>query len=111
MLMLAAPTAVRPWPHQTAGSEQPPEVVDLHSARQVCRVQTNLSGTKTGGTVPRVGEQISRADLASAAGQLRTVLASVSADPDHAAYLRGAADALAMLTGLADGSRGVPKRR
>jgi hypothetical protein len=40
--------------------------------------------------VPRVGEQINRADLASAAEQLRTVLASVPADPDHAAYLRGA---------------------
>ena len=61
--------------------------------------------------MPRVGEQISRADLASAAGQLRTVLASVSADPDHAAYLRGAADALAMLTGLADGSRGCPETK
>jgi hypothetical protein len=49
--------------------------------------------------VPRVGEQISRADLASAAEQLRRVLATVPADPDHAAYLRGAADTLAMLAG------------
>jgi hypothetical protein len=54
--------------------------------------------------VPRVGEQINRADLASAAEQLRTVLASVPADPDHAAYLRGAADTIAMLAKLADGS-------
>jgi hypothetical protein len=49
--------------------------------------------------VPRVGEQISRADLASAAEQLRRVLATVPADPDHSAYLRGATDTLAMLAG------------
>jgi hypothetical protein len=59
---------------------------------------------ETGGTVSRVGERIGRADLASAAEQLRTVLASVPADPDHAAYLRGAADTLAMLAVRADGS-------
>jgi hypothetical protein len=46
-----------------------------------------------------VGEQISRADLASAAEQLRTVLATIPADPDHCAYLRGAADTLVMLAG------------
>lgn len=46
-----------------------------------------------------MGEQISRADLASAAEQLRRVLATVPADPDHSAYLQGAADTLAMLAG------------
>jgi hypothetical protein len=44
-----------------------------------------------------VGEQISRAGLAGAAEQLRTVLATVPADLDHCAYLRGATDTLAML--------------
>jgi hypothetical protein len=58
-----------------------------------------------------VGEQISRADLASAAEQLRTVLASVPADPDHAAYLRGAADTLAMLAARADGSGERPETK
>jgi hypothetical protein len=47
--------------------------------------------------VSRVGEQISRADLTSAAERLWTVLATVPTDPDHAAYLRGAADTMAML--------------
>jgi hypothetical protein len=61
--------------------------------------------------VSRVGEQISRADLASAAEQLRTVLVSVPADPDHAAYLRGAADTLAMLARLADGSGECPETK
>jgi hypothetical protein len=58
---------------------------------------TQCRNDNRGGTVPGVGEQISRADLASAAQQLRRVLATVPADPDHAAYLRGAADTLAML--------------
>jgi hypothetical protein len=58
-----------------------------------------------------LGEQISRADLASAAGQLRTVLASVSADLDHAAYLRGATDTLAMLGAFADGSGECPETK
>ena len=49
-----------------------------------------------------VDEPISRADLTSAAEHLRTVLTTVPADPDHAAYLRGAADTLAMLAGPAD---------
>jgi hypothetical protein len=47
--------------------------------------------------VPGVGELISRADLASAAERLRRVLVTVPADPDQCAYLRGAADTLAML--------------
>jgi hypothetical protein len=58
--------------------------------------------------VSRVGEQISRADLTSAAERLWTVLATVPTDPDHAAYLRGAADTMAMLClRMAPGS--VPK--
>ena len=55
--------------------------------------------------------QISRADLTSAAEQLRTVLVSVPADPDHAAYLRGAADTMAMLAALADGSGECPETK
>jgi hypothetical protein len=58
-----------------------------------------------------VGEQIGRADLASAAEQLRRVLASVPADLDHAAYLRGAADTLAMLAARADGSEECPETK
>jgi hypothetical protein len=58
-----------------------------------------------------MGELISRDDLASAAEQLRTVLASVPADPDHAAYLRGAADTMTMLARLADGSGECPKTK
>jgi hypothetical protein len=58
-----------------------------------------------------MGELISRGDLASAAEQLRTVLVSVPADPDHCAYLRGAADTLAMLARLADGSGECPKTK
>ena len=46
-----------------------------------------------------MGEPISRADVVSAAVQLRMVLATVPADQDHAVYLRGAADTLAMLAG------------
>jgi hypothetical protein len=61
--------------------------------------------------VPRVGEPISLADLASAVEQLRTVLATVPADPDHCAYLRGAADTLAMLAALADGSGRCPETK
>jgi hypothetical protein len=59
--------------------------------------------------VPGVGEQISRADLASAAEQLRRVLVTVPADPDHCAYLRGAMDTLAMLAACADDSEGCPE--
>jgi CelD/BcsL family acetyltransferase involved in cellulose biosynthesis len=77
----------------------------------VCRVQANLSGTKTAGYGARVGEQISRADLASAAEQLRRVLATVPADPDHCAYLRGAADTLAMLAAFADDSGKCPETK
>jgi hypothetical protein len=55
-----------------------------------------------------MGRPISRADVASAAVQLRRVLATVPADLDHAAYLRGAADTLVMLGGLADGSGECP---
>jgi hypothetical protein len=58
-----------------------------------------------------VGEQINRADLASAAEQLRAVLAAIPADPDHAAYLRGATDTMAMLAGLADGSGECPETK
>jgi hypothetical protein len=61
--------------------------------------------------VPRMGEQISRTDLTSAAEQLRTVLAMVPADPDHAAYLRGAADALTMLAEPAEGSKEYPETK
>jgi hypothetical protein len=61
--------------------------------------------------VPRVGEQISRVDLASAAEQLRTVLAAVPTDPDHSAYLRGATDTLAMLAAFADDSRKCPETK
>jgi hypothetical protein len=61
--------------------------------------------------VPGVGEQSSRADLTSAVEQLRTVLTTVPADPDHAAYLRGAADTLAMLAACADGSEGCPETK
>jgi hypothetical protein len=56
-----------------------------------------------------VGEQISRADLTSAAEQLWAVLAAVPADLDQAAYLRGAADTMAMLAARADGSGECPK--
>ena len=58
-----------------------------------------------------MGEQINRADVASAAELLRVVLASVPADPDHAAYLRGAADTMAMLAALADGSGECPETK
>ncbi|MGH8583679.1 MAG: hypothetical protein ACREWG_13050 [Gammaproteobacteria bacterium] len=59
-----------------------------------------------------MGEPISRADLlVSAAEQLRTVLATVPADPDHAAYLRGAADTLVMLAGLRDDSGECPETK
>ncbi|MCA1702752.1 MAG: hypothetical protein LC808_05565, partial [Actinobacteria bacterium] len=58
-----------------------------------------------------MGEQISRADLTSAAAQLRTVLATVPADPDQAPYLRGAADTLAMLAGPADDSDQGPETK
>ena len=61
--------------------------------------------------VPGMGEQISRADLASAAEQLRRVLVTVPADPDHAAYLRGATDTLAMLAACADDSEGCPETK
>jgi hypothetical protein len=61
--------------------------------------------------VPGAGEQIRRADLTSAAGQLRRVLATVPADPDHAAYLRGATDTLAMLAAVADDSEGCPETK
>ena len=61
--------------------------------------------------MPRVEEQISRADLTSAAEQLRTVLATVPADLDQAAYLRGAADTLAMLAARADGSGECPETK
>lgn len=66
-------------------------------------MQANLRGRKPRGYGPRVGGQISWADLASAAEQLRTVLGVVQADPDHAAYLRGAVDALAILADSTDG--------
>jgi hypothetical protein len=58
-----------------------------------------------------VGEQINRADLASAAEQLRAVLAAIPADPDHAAYLRGATDTIAMLARLADGAEECPETK
>lgn len=61
--------------------------------------------------VPDVGELISRADLASAAERLRRVLVTVPADPDHAAYLRGAVDTLAMLAACADDSQGCPETK
>lgn len=61
--------------------------------------------------MPRVGEQLSRADLASAAEQLRAVLATVPADPDHSTYLRGATDTLAMLAALADDSGKCPETK
>jgi hypothetical protein len=61
--------------------------------------------------VPGVGEQISQADLTSATGQLRMVLVTVPADPDHAAYLRGATDTLVMLGRLADGSGECPETK
>jgi hypothetical protein len=56
-----------------------------------------------------VGEQISYADLTSAAERLWTVLATVPTDPDQAAYLRGAADTMAMLAARADGSGKCPE--
>jgi hypothetical protein len=59
--------------------------------------------------VSRVGEQISYADLTSAAERLWTVLATVPTDPDHAAYLRGAADTMAMLAVFADGAGKCPE--
>ena len=61
--------------------------------------------------VPGMGELISRADLASAAEQLRRVLVTVPADPDHGAYLRGATDTLAMLAACADDSEGCPETK
>jgi hypothetical protein len=57
-----------------------------------------------------VDEHLSRADLTTAAESLRAILAAITAgkipaDLDHAAYLRGAADTLAMLAEpLNDGS-------
>jgi hypothetical protein len=71
----------------------------------------NASGTKTAGYGARVGEPISRADLASAVEQLRTVLATVPVDPDHCAYLRGVTDTLTMLAALADGSGQCPETK
>jgi hypothetical protein len=56
-----------------------------------------------------VGEQISYADLTSAAERLWAVLATVPTDPDHAAYLRGAADTMAMLAVFADGAGKCPE--
>jgi hypothetical protein len=58
-----------------------------------------------------MGELISRADLASVAERLRRVLVTVPADPDHAAYLRGAVDTLAMLAACADDSEGVSRNQ
>jgi hypothetical protein len=58
-----------------------------------------------------VGELISRAELASAAEQLRTVLATIPADRDHAAYLRGATETLAMLAAVADDSGTCPETK
>jgi hypothetical protein len=58
-----------------------------------------------------VGESISRADLVSAAEQLRTVLATSPVDPDHTAYLRSAADTMVMLARLADGAEECPETK